>query len=72
MLRACHKNQLLARCDERGYKLEEILPCIIERRGDIWLVDTASIAYPHRRKLASSAAALYGHNRAQAIYVCDD
>jgi hypothetical protein len=72
MLITCHKDRLRDRCNERGYTIEEVMPCVIAQQGDMWTIETDSIAYPKYRKLASSAAALYGHNRDLAIYVCDD
>lgn len=42
----CHKRHLEQRCMERGYKLEEVMPCVIKQKGDQWTIDTHHSAYP--------------------------
>jgi hypothetical protein len=42
----CHKDFLLTRCMERGYVLEEVMPCVSSMDGDMWTVDTQHPAYP--------------------------
>lgn len=42
----CHRSFLEARCRERGYTLEEVMPCVVSRDGDHWTVDTEHPAYP--------------------------
>lgn len=42
----CHKKHLLARCDERGYILDEVMPCVVSQDGDQWTVDVDHPAYP--------------------------
>ena len=42
----CHKNFLMARCQERGYSLAEVMPCVVDRSGDLWTIDTESEFYP--------------------------
>lgn len=37
------------RCQERGYTLEEVQPCIVGRDGDYLTVDETHPAYPRRR-----------------------
>ena len=39
--------EVLARAQQRGYAPESIEPCIVERRGDRWIVDVEHAAYPH-------------------------
>lgn len=45
-----------ARCEERGYSMEEIEPCIIEKIDrNNWVVDTKHPAYPATTKLQKMA-----------------
>lgn len=41
-----HKNHLIARCQQRGYSLAEVMPCVVAREGDMWTVDVHHPAYP--------------------------
>ena len=45
----CDKKYLEMRCDERGYKLEDVEPCIIKRDGETLWVDEHHEKYPHAR-----------------------
>lgn len=47
----CNREYLEQRCAERGYTLEEVMPCVIARDGDQWTVDTQSPFYPKSSKL---------------------
>lgn len=49
-LTTCHRTFLEARCRERGYTLDEVMPCVVAQDGDEWTVDTNHAAYPHRRQ----------------------
>lgn len=40
---------LQQRCQQRGYNLDEVLPCIARREGDHIWVDVEHEAYPHPR-----------------------
>jgi hypothetical protein len=42
----CHRKQLEARCQQRGYTLDEVMPCVVEQDGDRWLIDVYHPAYP--------------------------
>lgn len=42
----CHKKYLKARCRERGYRLEDVMPCVVEQDGDRWSIDETHQAYP--------------------------
>jgi hypothetical protein len=42
----CHRKHLEARCEQRGYTLAEVMPCVVEQDGDRWLVDVDHPAYP--------------------------
>ena len=46
----CHKKYLIARCNERGYSLEEVKDCIINQEGDILTIDENHSAYPRKNK----------------------
>jgi hypothetical protein len=43
----CHKDNLIARCQERGYTLEEVMPCVVKQKGDLWVIDETHASYPH-------------------------
>ena len=45
----CHKDNLIARCKERGYSLDAVLPCVVSRDGDTWTVDEQHPRYPRSR-----------------------
>lgn len=51
VITTCHKKYLEARCNERGYTLEEVWPCVTaEHPGDMVTIDTNHPAYPKKRK----------------------
>ena len=41
-----HRSRLEARCTERGYTLDEVMPCVVSQDGDEWTIDTESEFYP--------------------------
>ena len=45
----CHKRHLESRCKERGYKLEEVMPCVVAMDGDEWTIDVDHSAYPREK-----------------------
>jgi hypothetical protein len=47
----CHRSNLEARCVERGYTLDEVLPCVILQDGDEWTIDVEHPAYPRASRL---------------------
>ena len=47
----CHKNYLAARCQERGYTLEEVMACVVSQAGDQWTIDVDHPAYPMVERL---------------------
>ena len=51
----CHRSNLEARCTERGYTLDEVLPCVISQDGDEWTVDVEHPAYPRVSRLPEPA-----------------
>lgn len=46
----CPKSHLEARCLERGYTLEEVMPCVVSQDGDLWTIDEKHWAYPAVRR----------------------
>lgn len=46
----CHRSHLEARCAERGYSLDEVMPCVVAQDGDQWTIDTEHPAYPRHPK----------------------
>jgi len=41
-----HKKNLVARCKERLYKLEEVMDCVVKQDGDQWTIDVDHPKYP--------------------------
>jgi len=46
----CHRSFLLSRCNERGYTLNEVMPCVVAQDGDEWTIDVDHPAYPRTPK----------------------
>lgn len=46
----CHKSQLENRCRQRGYKLADVMGCVVEQDGDRWLIDPDHPDYPRKRE----------------------
>jgi hypothetical protein len=42
----CHRSNLESRCTERGYTLDEVLPCVVSQDGDQWTIDVDHPQYP--------------------------
>jgi len=53
----CHRTALLRRCAERGYSLDEVMPCVVAMDGDMWTIDITSSAYPRDKKPGFQPAA---------------
>lgn len=51
----CHRSFLEARCIERGYALDEVMPCVVAQNGDEWTVDVESPSYPSISRLPEPA-----------------
>jgi len=47
---SCRRAFLEARCSERGYTLDEVIPCVVARNGDEWTIDVDHTAYPRHPK----------------------
>jgi hypothetical protein len=52
----CHRSHLEARCAERGYTLDEVMPCVVSQDGDEWTIDTESEFYPRVSRLPEPPA----------------
>jgi hypothetical protein len=50
MIITTDKKYLLFRCAERGYSIEEVMPCVMSQDGDNWTVDTFHASYPSSPK----------------------
>jgi hypothetical protein len=46
----CHRTFLESRCRERGYSLDEVMPCVVAQDGDQWTIDIDHPAYPSKPK----------------------
>jgi len=46
----CNKLFLEMRCRERGYSLDEVMPCVVSQNGDEWTIDVDHWAYPREPK----------------------
>lgn len=46
----CHRSYLESRCRERGYALEEVMPCVVSQDGDQWTIDVDHPSYPRQPK----------------------
>jgi hypothetical protein len=51
-----HRRHLEARCTERGYALEEVLPCVVSQDGNEWTIDVDHPAYPRVSRLPEPVA----------------
>ena len=45
------KSLFEARCRERGYKLVDVMACVVKQDGDQWTIDTEHPAYPRKRRV---------------------
>jgi len=52
----CRRHYLEARCTERGYSLDEVLPCVVSQDGDEWTIDVEHPAYPRVSRLPGPVA----------------
>jgi hypothetical protein len=50
----CHRSFLEFRCRERGYTLDEVMPCVVAQDGDQWTIDISHSAYPKTPKPAAA------------------
>ena len=52
----CQRQHLEARCIERGYTLDEVMPCVVSVNGQEWTVDADHPAYPRTPRPGFEAA----------------
>jgi hypothetical protein len=50
-----HRSHLEQRCRERGYTLDEVMPCVVSQDGDEWTIDTESEFYPRVSRIPEPA-----------------
>jgi len=51
-----HRADFEAHCTERGYTLDEVMPCVVSKDGDEWTVDVDHPAYPRVSRLPEPPA----------------
>jgi hypothetical protein len=54
----CERWHLEARCNERGYTIEEVMPCVVSENGNDIVVDIDHEAYPRRSRIPQPGTAL--------------
>jgi hypothetical protein len=54
----CHRSNLEQRCLERGYSLDEVMPCVTKQDGDEWTIDVDHTAFPRSAKKQPTPAAV--------------
>jgi hypothetical protein len=52
----CLRHHLEEKCTERGYTLDEVLPCVVTQDGDEWTIDVDHPAYPRVSRLPQTVA----------------
>lgn len=57
MIRTTRKH-LEERCRERGYSLEEVMPCVVKQEGDLWTIDPDHPAYPASKRAGSGPGSI--------------
>lgn len=50
MIISVHKVYFEARCRQRGFGVEEAMPCVVEQDGDTWSIDVDHPAYPRESR----------------------
>jgi hypothetical protein len=51
----CLRHHFEERCTERGYTLDEVMPCVVSQDGDEWTIDTDSEFYPRVSRLPETS-----------------
>ena len=46
----CHRSFIEARCRDRGYALDDVMPCVVAQDGDQWTIDVDHPSYPRKPK----------------------
>jgi len=50
-----HRSYLEQRCRERGFSIEEVMPCVVSQDGDFFVIDVTSPFYPNEARGAVAA-----------------
>jgi len=50
MILKCDYKNLVARCEMRGYSIDEVMECVVSQDGGLWTIDTNHHAYPKENK----------------------
>jgi len=53
-----NRKHLEERCRERGYSLEEVMPCVVKQEGDLWTIDPDHPAYPASKRSGSGPGSI--------------
>lgn len=61
----CLFSHLVERCEERGYDIHNVMPCVVYIDGDYVHVDTEHMAYPAARRTAAEIEATAQKIKAQ-------
>lgn len=56
----CDRASLIARCRQRGYSLDEVMPCVVAQDGRRWTIDETHPAYPAARRDGNAFRGLDG------------
>jgi hypothetical protein len=59
-MNTCDRSLLEARCRERGYTLDEVMPCVVSQNGDFWTIDVDHPAYPRHPKTGHEPQTIHG------------
>jgi hypothetical protein len=46
----CNKRHLFERCKQRGYTIDQVMPCVKSVDGENWTIDVTHWAYPHEKR----------------------
>ena len=55
-----HRTFLEDRARERGYTMEQVMPCVVSQDGDEWTVDETHPAYPRIKGVGGKLKAILG------------
>jgi len=54
----CQPKYLEDRCKERGYTLDEVMPCVTKQEDGLWWIDETHPSYPHPKNPCLAGAEL--------------
>jgi hypothetical protein len=66
----CHKRHFLARCAERGYAIEQVMPSVVAQDGDTWTIDPTHPAYPADRDTLHDYQPIAKFSSGMVVYRC--